>query len=330
VRQTDARGQVTQFEHDRLGRLVRRLEADQDSRWIYDERYGDNSACANARGKLCEARTLTGTGAVDYSRRHVYDAQGRPTRSTVQAAVAGATGTYHSDTSYDAQGRVATRTYPGPEGQRLAIRHNHTPLGHLKSVSHATSGRVYWRADQTDEQGHLTQQTYANGVVTTRSWDVMGRLVSSAAGAGNAVHNDSYGHDLLGNLRRRTDTRAGVILTHDYDYDNLNRLKTEARRGGGVSGTQTLTWSYDAIDNRRLRLVLRVRPGDVFGLGRQPGLGRQDGTELGRHGYRLGRAWTDRQPDHRADRFRGQRGGGLGKDEARPRKGRAAARNRTP
>jgi RHS repeat-associated protein len=250
VLQTDARQLATRIEYDLLGRMKRKLEPDQESRWIYDTAYADGTtACANAKGRLCEAQTLTGAGVVDFSRRHEYDSLGRTTRTTTLAAVAGATGTYHSDTSYDALGRVATRTYPGPDGQRLSVTHNYTTLGYLKSVSNTAGGRVYWRADQTDEQGNLTQQTYANGAVTTRSYDRMDRLLTSAAGAGNAVHNDTYGYDYLGNLRSRSDTRAGAILTHQYDYDNLNRLKAEARNGGGVSGTQTITWGYNDIGN---------------------------------------------------------------------------------
>ena len=116
-------------------------------------------------------------------------------------------------------------------------------------MKNTSTGTVYWSAGQQDEYGNLTQQTYGNGVTTTRSYDFMQRLLTSQAGSGNAVQNDSYSYDYAGNLRSRTETRAGAILTTQYDYDNLNRLKTEARSGGAVTGTQTLTWSYDDIGN---------------------------------------------------------------------------------
>ena len=144
---------------------------------------------------------------------------------------------------------MATRTYPGAAGQRLSLTYTYTALGYLKSVKNTSTGTVYWGAGQQDEYGNLTQQTYGNGVTTTRSYDFMQRLLTSQAGSGNAVQNDSYSYDYAGNLRSRTETRAGAILTTQYDYDNLNRLKTEARSGGAVTGTQTLTWSYDDIGN---------------------------------------------------------------------------------
>ena len=248
VKQTDALAKSSTFEYDLLGRLKRRVEPDHETRWAYDTQYADASACANAKGKLCEASTTNG-----YSRKLSYDSLGRPATTTTKADVAGGTGTYQDDLTYNARGLLATRTYPGPSGQRLSLTHTYTALGYLKSVSNTTTGTVYWRADQQDEYGNLTQQSYGNGVATTRSYDFMRRLLTSKAGSGNGVQNDSYGYDYAGNLRSRTETRAGAILTTQYDYDNLNRLKTEARSGGAVTGTQTITWSYDDIGNLTAR-----------------------------------------------------------------------------
>jgi len=252
VRQTDARSQASQLEYDPLGRLKRRLEPDQESRWSYDSQYADGSACANAKGRLCEARTLTGTGATDLSRRLAYDSLGRVIRTITNASVAGGIGSYQAEVSYNARGQVLTQTYPGPgtsADPRLGLTLAYTPLGYLKSVSDSASGQAYWSATRYDAQQHLTLQSYRNSVTTTRSYDVMGRLLTSAAGSGNAVQNDSYGYDFMGNLRSRGETRAGAILTYQYDYDNLNRLKSEARSGGAVTGTQSIAWNYDTIGN---------------------------------------------------------------------------------
>jgi RHS repeat-associated protein len=256
VKQTDAKGQgvagwATTLSYDELGRLKRRLEPDHDSRWFYDSRYADGSACANARGSLCEAATYTGTGSVDFSRRHSYDSLARPTRTTTRASVpaAGTTGEYHADVTYNGRGQVLTQTYPGPTGARLGLTLGYTPLGYLQTVQDTASGLAYWTGSQYDGRGNPTSQAYGNGLVTTRSYDAASRPLTSAAGSGNAVQNDAYGYDLLGKLRSRSETRAGVILTHQYDYDNLNRLKTEIRSGGALAAAQTLTWSYDAIGN---------------------------------------------------------------------------------
>ena len=190
VKQTDALNKSSTLEYDLLGRLKRRVEPDHESRWAYDTQYADASACANAKGRLCEASTTNG-----YSRKLSYDSLGRPVTTTTQAAVTGGTGSYQDDLTYNARGQVATRTYPGAAGQRLSLTYTYTALGYLKSVKNTSTGTVYWSAGQQDEYGNLTQQTYGNGVTTTRSYDFMQRLLTSAAGSGNAVQNDSYSYD---------------------------------------------------------------------------------------------------------------------------------------
>jgi RHS repeat-associated protein len=260
VKQTDAEGQTrttvnwfTTLSYDTLGRLSRRLEPDHDSRWFYDTRYADGSACANARGSLCEAATYTGTDTLVFGRRHAYDSLGRLSRTTSRATVpvAGTTGEYIADLTYNGRGQVVTQTYPGPAatGARLSLTLGYTSLGYLQTVRNTATSLAYWTGNQYDAQGNPTGQAYGNGVATTRSYDVKSRLLTSAAGSGNAVQNDSYGYDLQGKLRSRSETRAGAILTHQYDYDNLNRLKTETRSGGALTAAQAITWSYDAIGN---------------------------------------------------------------------------------
>jgi YD repeat-containing protein len=116
VKQTDALAKSTTLEYDLLGRLKRRVEPDHESRCGYDTQYADASACANAKGRLCEAGTTSG-----YSRKLAYDSLGRPTTTTTKADVTGGTGSYQDDLTYNARGQVATRTYPGAASQRLSL-----------------------------------------------------------------------------------------------------------------------------------------------------------------------------------------------------------------
>ncbi len=120
------------------------------------------------------------------------------------------------------------------------------------------NNNAIWTADAVDASGRILQFTHGNGVVTTNSYFVDGRLNTTQANttqAGNAgtsaVQSLSHVYDLAGNLKVRLDVLGGVTAT--YDYDALQRLKTESRSGGSLSSAQTIAWDYDAIGNLRSR-----------------------------------------------------------------------------
>ena len=236
VKQTDAKAQVTQMSYDLLGRLTAKTEPSLNTNWYYDK-YQDNSACARGIGKLCEAKANNG-----YGRKHYYDGVGRASSSVTTIGVA----TYTSGVDYTADGRVNSVSYPGGA---LGLLNQYAPLGFLQKVVNAASPTtVYWTATGIDALGHLTSQTYGNGVTTTNTFDTLtGRLKQTVAGAGNAVQNISYTYDTIGNLKTRNDALTGVNAS--YGYDALNRMQTETRQGGGVSSAQTITWVYDDLGN---------------------------------------------------------------------------------
>ncbi|MRR51414.1 MAG: type IV secretion protein Rhs [Rhodocyclaceae bacterium] len=239
VRQTDAQGQVSTLAYDTLGRLVSRSEADLISAWYYDT-YKGGGACAKGIGKLCQAETSTG-----YNRTHSYDSLGRATGTTTQIDV-----TYTSSVTYDANGRVATQTYPGG----VSLTHVYTALGYLKEVRDAASNALYWQADSLDAEGHLLQQTYGNNVQTQHTYNpANGRLTGivavTVAGpmAGTSVQNLAYQYDSLGNLTSRED--ANQTLIESFTYDTLNRLQTATVNASAVSPAATTTFTYDALGN---------------------------------------------------------------------------------
>lgn len=237
VRQVDAKGQVTQLTYDLLGRLVAKTEPSLNVNWYYDK-YQDGSACAKGIGKLCE--TVAGNG---HRRKHSFDSLGRVQAST---AVVGAN-TYNSGVTYDSNGRINTVTYPGAA---LTVQNQYVPtLGLLQQIVNAANPNVlYWKSTAVDAEGRLTGQQYGNGVTTTNVFHPQsGRLTQTLAGANNAVQNISYGYDTIGNLTSRSDAITGVAAT--YQYDSLNRLKTEQLQGGALASAQTTTWIYDDIGN---------------------------------------------------------------------------------
>jgi len=237
VRQVDAKSQVTQMTYDLLGRLIAKTEPSLNTNWYYDK-YQDNTACTKGIGKLCEAVANNG-----YRRKNAFDDLGRPTATTTTIG----SSSYSSGVTYDANGRVKTLTYPG---SALTQQNQYVPtLGYLQQIFNAASPSfVWWKLTAMDAEGRITGQQYGNGVTTTDTFHPQtGRLMQTVAGAGNAVQNISYTYDTIGNLKTRTDAITGVSAV--YEYDALNRLKSEQRQGGGLPSTQTITWVYDDIGN---------------------------------------------------------------------------------
>lgn len=234
VKQTDAKGQVSTLSYDLLGRLVNRSEPDLISNWYYDA-YKGGAACNKGIGKLCQSETSTG-----YNKTASYDNLGRETSSATTLDVPTP---YAASVTYDANGRIATQTYP----TGLVVKYVYTALGYLKEVRDNASNALYWRADTLDAEGHLQQQSYGNGVVTQQTWNASnGRLTGILAGAGNVIQNLGYQYDSVGNLTTRTD--GNQTLTETFVYDTLNRLTSSTVNSGGA-GIVTMNYAYDALGN---------------------------------------------------------------------------------
>jgi len=234
VKQADAKGQATTMAYDGLGRLTRRNEPDLISNWYYDT-YKGGSACQKGIGKLCQVETSTG-----YNQTASYDTLGRPTglATTIDVPTP-----YAATVSYDAHGRVATQSYPSG----LVVKYVYTALGYLKEVRNNASNALYWRADASDAEGHLRQQTYGNNIVTQQTWSATtSQLTGIQAGAGNSVLNLGYQYDKVGNLTSRTDSNQN--LTESFAYDSLNRLTSSTVNSSGA-GVVTKTYAYDALGN---------------------------------------------------------------------------------
>lgn len=230
VKQTDAKSQLATLTYDKLGRLVTRSEPDLISNWYYDT-YKGGGTCAKGVGKLCQSETTTG-----YNRTLSYDTLGR----FVSAATT--IGSSMSDSvSYDAQGRVATRTYPGG----VVVAYVYSSLGYLKEVRrNNSSGALLWKANTLDAEGHVLNQTFGNSVSVTQSFDVRnGRVTAQTAGAGNAVQNVTYAYDTLGNVTNRNDSTQSLVET--FAYDTLNRVTTATVNSSGA-GIVTQNYGYNS------------------------------------------------------------------------------------
>ena len=216
-RQVDAKNQTTPINYDQLGRMTQRNEPDLVSTWTYD-------SCTKGIGKLCSTSANNNT-----SRSVAYDSIGRVQSTTTLLD------TPHTVThGYDANGRLDTLTYP--TGQ-VAKHIYHGTLGYLQKVTD-NGALTYWELLGVSASGKITSERAGNGVVTTRTYDVLDRLRTVQAGPGNAVQNNTYSYDTIGNLTQRAD--AVLNSVENYGYDTLNRLTHD--------GSGQIAW-YDVRGN---------------------------------------------------------------------------------
>ena len=235
IGQLDAKLNSSAMTYDLLGRMTQRSESDLISNWYFD-RDSSNTACAFGVGKLCQSTTSIG-----YSRKASFDNLGRVVSNATTLDTS-----YTDSATYDANGRIATRTYPGG----MVLKYNYTPLGYLQSITRVSSGVVLWMANALDAEGHLLQQTLGNGLSTTQAYNpANGRITSITTGAGNAVQNSTYQYDALGNVSNRNDNTQSLVET--FGYDNLNRMQTSTVNASAAIYTDTFAYANSGNINSR-------------------------------------------------------------------------------
>jgi len=234
TRQTDAKSQTVTFTYDKLGRMLTRAEPDLNSTWAYDTCDASLNPAGKCIGKPVKESTDNG-----YIRTYVYDAYGRPT-----AEVDNVDTGYGVAKSYDSYGRVLNVVYPGPNG--ITVTNGYSTTGYLTSVANASTGTVYWTANNMDAAGRVTQYTYGNNVANNLTYNPLnGRLTQTQSGSSGSINNQSYVYDALGNLTQRYDGVTG--LNESFGYDNLNRLTGTTATSGSITTSVSVT--YNAIGN---------------------------------------------------------------------------------
>jgi len=232
VKQTDAKTQVSTYLYDLLGRMTKRTEPGLASDWIYD------TSPTSGKGKLYQAKTSAG-----YIRTHYYDTLGRA--SSTMSNLGAGNPLLNQATSYDALGHVLTLTYPSG----FSVKHVYNALGYLAEVRKASDNTLYWRADAMDAEGHLTKETYGNGIVTERSHAAdTGRLqnITANTAGGQQIQGQAYLYDTIGNVAIYADG-PGSQLEIRGGYDPLNRLTQIDSTINGVASSQTL--AYNVLGN---------------------------------------------------------------------------------
>ncbi|MBR0780760.1 RHS repeat-associated core domain-containing protein [Bradyrhizobium iriomotense] len=212
VRQIDAKNQIAIIEYDVLGRVVRRQENDSSTIWRFDR-------AEHGIGKTAEVEKSNG-----YREVYSYDGFGRSKSVAVQIGKE----QFVTSMDYDRLGRPSTLYYP----TAFSVRNRYDKKGFLVGLEDTRGHKNFWTAKEIDKYGRVTEETYGNGVVTTRAFNERnGRIEEMETVTENdrRILNLNLRYDLIGNLERRTESVEGKRET--FKYDALDRL-VEMDSGG--------------------------------------------------------------------------------------------------
>ena len=161
--------------------------------------------------------------------------------------------------SYDGVGNQVALTYPGGR----PLRYEYDAANRLAGVTDphgATS--VY----QRNANGQVTGIRQPNGTLSSYSYDPASRLTSidnRQEGVAKPQSAYAYSLDRVGNRTQVVETRAAfdgsnqtVTLTHDYNYDALNRLASATTNTPASSSA----YSFDPVGNRTAKTGTALAP----------------------------------------------------------------------
>ena len=246
VRTEDANGQVTEYEHDELGRVeVRRdidlLGAGMDglTSFHYDGADPDNPALEP--GEFIGSLTLA-VSPEGHSKRYEYDAVGQLTQVEQTLANSSVPLAVRFEDYEHGQPRLIRYPSAGTNGD-FAVRRTYDTRGRLLEVrrdGQPTTAPPLWQLDETNFYDQISQETLGNGVVTETSYDTLGRMSLMTDNLG-AIPLRVLGlhHDVNGNVISRSNGQQ----SETFLYDHLDRLRF------ATVGTTQNEVRYDELGN---------------------------------------------------------------------------------
>ncbi len=248
--QTDPKGQVITWAYDLLDRVSYEdwdmSTTARDFNYLYD-------SGTRGRMKIYRVNSNNQDISVYYNS---YDFLGNPTKESHSYKNPGLAtySNYIFLKTYDLLSRETKVTYPFSV---LTVNTTYNATGAIEKITRGTStlSNVISDIDYTPA-GQVSSMTYANGVVTTNSYDPAEsyRLTNktttgSYGGVSGNIQNLAYSYDAVGNITGIADTSiTPTAKTITYTYDDLNRLLSSATSGLSA-GDYTETYTYDSVGN---------------------------------------------------------------------------------
>ncbi|MGW0432215.1 polymorphic toxin-type HINT domain-containing protein [Micromonospora sp. NPDC003197] len=255
VHTADARGNVTSYAYNRLGRQVSRTAP---TYW-----------------------PPVGMGSLQPNTTTRYD----PTGNVVETVDSRGNATRYQ---YDQLGRLVSRDEPTGASDRAVTRYTYTRTGQVLSTTGPTGSRIEATYDDLDRQvtatvleryptvralttgyryddnGNVTSVVSPSGATTTNVYDALGQLTRVTDPAGVVT---SYGYDSAGRQVRVSDALG---RTERIDYDLLGLITAESDLAADGSVLRSQTYGYDAAG----KLTSAVSPGGVTTSYEYDALGR--------------------------------------------------------
>jgi RHS repeat-associated protein len=228
---TDFNGDTVEYDYDEIGKLKSKTFGDV----TVSHRYEVDSDAGTIKQFIEDERGTT---------IYTYDQLGRlvgRTDPTGPYLESGATIEYEYES-----GLVSSLQTPGGKTE-----YAYDEFGRLQAVTHPDLGTTEYAYDSA---GNLYRTKFPNGVVETRNYDDLNRLVSLKAALTDVATGEElevissyeYKLDSAGN---RLEVLEGSGRLVKYEYDDLNRLVKEAIFDG-ENGDRVITYVYDAVGNR--------------------------------------------------------------------------------
>jgi RHS repeat-associated protein len=272
----DGRNHTTTYSPDGLNRQIKITDTYNDiTQTKYYETPGEVAAAllvelpnttidVNSIGKIVKT-----TDANGYSTLSIYDLQGRLTDTYDGTKHRTSHITYYADdrikTSTDTFGKVTTYVYNDALRQTivtdplgLTTTRTYDKVGNLLALTDSRSRTTQYEYDElnrqktiTDAEGGITSYTYYNDGKTKSITDSVNNITSYTYDAANRLTQEqsvlgtrTYGYDEVDNRTSTIDRNGRTI---NYDYDNLNRVKSEL--WVTLPNTKLFTYTYDQNSN---------------------------------------------------------------------------------
>jgi RHS repeat-associated protein len=267
ISETDANNHKTQYQYDAMNRMTKITYPDTTiKQYRYDFRGNkvveidqlnhQTVSTYDLAGELLSVTSASGTlppdqGTINYT----YDLDGRVVTVKDELNNPTTTNTYDAagnlSTVKDALNNVTTYSYDADNRKTTVQNANHNTTSYAYDPRSRLTTITYPIAPPAT-QPTTTQYTYDGmgrqltttdqaGMVTTKTYDAVGRLSSVKDAIRPTPNVTNYFYDLTGNLRFLQDAAGRVTA---YEYDPLNRRTTRT-----LPRSQFESYSYDPVGN---------------------------------------------------------------------------------